>query len=193
MLAYNGVAALVGLKMGSLLLSFIVPIAMISFGVDFYIHGSGRVREMQVDRGMSRAAAYPAGMSAVFLALLLAAVSSVAAFLSNVSSGTEAIIQFGIGAAIALALAYLILGLVAPRVLVGIEETVGANPIKGRSKWIYGLMMLPIAIISGLAVTLGAVMPQLGVAAIALVYGLLIALPGVGNPPPQPEGSRSTT
>ena len=177
MLAYNGVAALVGLKMGSLLLSFIVPIAMISFGVDFYIHGSGRVREMQVDRGMSRAAAYPAGMSAVFLALLLAAVSSVAAFLSNVSSGTEAIIQFGIGAAIALALAYLILGLVAPRVPVGIEETVGANPIKGRSKWIYGLMMLPIAIISGLAVTLGAVMPQLGVAAIALVYGLLIALP----------------
>ncbi len=40
MLAYNGVAALVGLQMGSLLLAFVVPIAMISFGVDFYIHGS---------------------------------------------------------------------------------------------------------------------------------------------------------
>ena len=114
MLAYNGVAALVGLKMGSLLLAFIVPIAMISFGVDFYIHGAERVREMQIERGMTRHEAYPAGMRAVFLALLLAVVSSIAAFLSNISSGTEAIIQFGIGAAISLALAYVILGLIAP-------------------------------------------------------------------------------
>ena len=61
MLAYNGVAALAGLKMGSVLLAFIVPIAMISFGVDFFIHGSGRVREMQVDGSMTRKRAYPAG------------------------------------------------------------------------------------------------------------------------------------
>ena len=177
MLAYNGVAALIGLKMGSLLLSFIVPIAMISFGVDFYIHGSGRVREMQIDHGLSRRDAYPAGMRAVFLALLLAAVSSVAAFLSNVSSGTEAIIQFGVGAAIALTLAYVIMGLVTPRVLVGIEETVGANPIKGKSKWFYGFAMVPTAIITGLAVTLGAVMPNIGAGAVAIVMLLLVALP----------------
>ena len=177
MLAYNGVAALVGLKMGSLLLAFIVPIAMISFGVDFYIHGSGRAREMQVDHGLNRRDAYPAGMRAVFIALLLAAVSSAAAFLSNISSGTEAIIQFGIGAAIALTLAYVILGLVAPRVLVGIEEVVGANPIKGASKWAYRIVMVPVAIITGLAVTLGAVMPSIGAAAMAVVMLLLVALP----------------
>ena len=177
MLAYNGVAALVGLKMGSLLLAFIVPIAMISFGVDFYIHGAGRVREMQIERGMTRHEAYPTGMRAVFLALLLAVVSSIAAFLSNISSGTEAIIQFGIGAAISLALAYVILGLIAPRVLVGIEQTVGANPIKGASKWIYGVAMVPVAIITGLAVTLGAVMPNVGAVAMGLVMVLLVALP----------------
>ena len=177
MLAYNGVAALVGLKMGSLLLSFIVPIAMISFGVDFYIHGSGRVREMQVDHGMNRRDAYPAGMRAVFLALLLAAVSSVAAFLSNVSSGTEAIIEFGVGAAIALALAYVILGILAPRVLVGIEETVGANPIKGASKWFYGIAMVPVAIVAGLATTLGAVMPNIGAVAVAIAIVLLGVIP----------------
>jgi len=177
MLAYNGIAALVGLKMGSLLLTFIVPIAMISFGVDFYIHGAGRVREMQVERGMDRRDAYPAGMSAVFLALLLAAVSSVAAFLSNVSSGTEAIIQFGLGAALALALAYLFLGLIAPRVLVGIEQTVGPDPIKGRSRWVYRLVMVPVVVISGLAVTLGAVMPAIGVAAVGASLLLLIAVP----------------
>ena len=177
MLAYNGVAALVGLKMGSLLLAFIVPIAMISFGVDFFIHGSGRVREMQVDHAMSRKQAYPAGMTAVFLAMLLAAASSVAAFLSNASSGTEAIIHFGVGAAIALVLAYVILGLLAPRALVGIESTVGANPIRGRSKFFYGLAILPVAIVGGLAVALAAVMPQIGAAAVAGVIVLFVAVP----------------
>jgi predicted RND superfamily exporter protein len=177
MLAYNGVAALVGLKMGSLLLSFIVPIAMISSGVDFYIHGSGRVREMQADHGLNRRDAYPAGMRAVFLALLLAATSSIAAFLSNISSGTEAIIQFGVGAAIALSLAYVILGLIAPRALVGIEQTVGANPIKGRSKWAYGAAMFLVAIIAGLATTLGAVMPSIGAGVIGAVIVLFVLLP----------------
>lgn len=177
MLAYNGVAALVGLKMGSLLLTFIVPIAMISFGVDFYIHGAGRVREMQVDHGSSGRDAYPAGMKAVFTALLLAAVSSVAAFLANVSAGTEAIVQFGIGAAIALGLAYLILGLLAPRVLMGIEATVGPNPVKGASRWLYGLALVPVVVISGLTVTLGAVMPQIGAGAVAAGLILLIGLP----------------
>ncbi len=177
MLAYNGVAGLIGLKMGSLLLAFMVPIAMISFGVDFFIHGSGRVREMQVEHGMSRRQAYPAGMKAVFLAMLLAVSSSVAAFLSNASSGTEAIIQFGIGAAIALVLAYVILGLLAPRALVGIESTVGANPIKVGSKFIYGLAILPVAIVGGLAVALAAVMPQIGAAAVAVVIVLFVGVP----------------
>ena len=71
-LAYYGTAALIGLKMGSLLLAFIVPIAMISFGVDFYIHGVGRVREMQVEHGMGVKKAYPAGLTAVFTAMFLA-------------------------------------------------------------------------------------------------------------------------
>jgi len=177
MLAYNGVAALIGLKMGSLLLAFIVPIAMISFGVDFFIHGSGRVREMQVDHSMDRNRAYPAGMTAVFLAMLLAVSSSVAAFLSNASAGIEAIVQFGIGAAIALMLAYLILGLLTPKALVGIETIVGAGPIKGHSKALYRLAILPVAIIGGLAVALAAVMPQMGAAAVAVVIVLFVALP----------------
>jgi hypothetical protein len=44
-IAYYGTSALLGLKMGSMLLAFVVPIAAISFGVDFFIHGIGRVRE----------------------------------------------------------------------------------------------------------------------------------------------------
>ncbi len=48
MMLYGGINALLGLKMNSPLLIMIVPIALISFGVDFFIHASGRTREMQV-------------------------------------------------------------------------------------------------------------------------------------------------
>jgi MMPL family len=103
MMGYNGINALIGLKTGSPLLIMIVPISLISFGVDFFIHGSGRTREEQVE-GVPRERAYPLGETAVFAALLLALASSVGAFLSNAVSGIQAIIQFGIAAAIGLVL-----------------------------------------------------------------------------------------
>jgi predicted RND superfamily exporter protein len=161
-LAYYGTAALLGLKMGSLLLAFIVPIAMISFGVDFYIHGVGRVREMQVERGMGVSKAYPFGMTAVFTAMFLAVSSSVAAFLANAASGTEAIIQFGVGSAVALAWAYVLLGQLAPRVTVGLEAFVGPNPRMRAMKPVYAFGTLVMAIVGGLTVALGAVMPTIG-------------------------------
>ena len=178
-IAYYGTSALVGLKMGSMLLAFVVPIAAISFGVDFFIHGIGRVREMQVDQGLSAKRAYPAGMAAVFTALLLAASSSIAAFLSNVSSGTEAILQFGIGAAIALAWSYVILGQIAPRVLIGIEQFVGPNPIKGASRVFYGIALALVAVIGGLAVALAAVMTAAGIAALVVVLLALVVGPAL--------------
>ena len=178
-LAAYGTSALVGLKMGSLLLAFIVPIAMISFGVDFYIHAVGRVREAEVDDGLAPKLAYPAGMAAVFTALLLAVSSSIAAFMANAASGTEAIIEFGIGSAIALGWAYLILGQVAPRVLIGIEDFVGPNPTKRISRIFYAAAMVIVAIVGGLAVALAAVMPAIGVAAFALVLVALIGIPSL--------------
>jgi predicted RND superfamily exporter protein len=178
-LAAYGTSALVGLKMGSLLLAFIVPIAMISFGVDFYIHAVGRVREAEVDDGLAPKRAYPAGMAAVFTALLLAVSSSIAAFMANAASGTEAIIEFGIGSAIALGWAYLILGQVAPRVLIGIEDFVGPNPMKRFSRVFYAAAMVIVAIVGGLAVALAAVMPAIGVAAFAIVLVALIGIPAL--------------
>ncbi|MEB3323474.1 MAG: hypothetical protein VKI81_11675, partial [Synechococcaceae cyanobacterium] len=101
MMGYNGINAIIGLRTGSPLLIMIVPISLISFGVDFFIHGSGRTREVQVE-GAPRSRAYPLGETAVFAALLLAVASSAGAFLSNAVSGIEAIIQFGVAAAIGL-------------------------------------------------------------------------------------------
>lgn len=176
-LAYYGTSALLGLKMGSLLLAFVVPIAMISFGVDFYIHGLGRVREAQVDDGHDAGRAYPFGMAAVFTAMLLAVSSSVAAFLSNTASGIEAIIQFGIGSSISLVWAYLLLGQVAPRVTVGLEEWVGDDPVKGMSRYVYAFGAMVMAIVGGLTVALAAVMPIVGAATLVLFVGVFVTVP----------------
>jgi predicted RND superfamily exporter protein len=175
-LAYYGTSALVGLKMGSLLLAFIVPIAMIGFGVDFFIHGVGRVREMQTE-GLTPRRAYPAGMRAVIKALSLAAATSVAAFLVNITAGTESIAEFGIGAAISLAFAYLILGQLAPRVVVGLEEFVERNPRKRFSHPLYATLMVVIAILGGLTVALTAVMPPAGAGALGAFILLAVAIP----------------
>jgi len=165
--------------MGSLLLAFIVPIAMISFGVDFYIHGVGRVREMQVERSLGVSKAYPFGMTAVFTAMLLAVTSSVAAFMANAASGTEAIIQFGIGSAISLVWAYLLLGQIGPRITVGLEQFVGNDPVKGASRAVYAFGTILMAVVGGLAVALSAVMPTMGAAALVTFVVLLIAVPAL--------------
>jgi predicted RND superfamily exporter protein len=126
-LIYRGVFALVGLK-GGMLLGVIVPISIISFGVDFFIHAVGRAREAQV-HGHSRERAYPMGMSTVILALVLAASSSAAAFLSNAVSGIEMITQFGIGAAIAILVAFVVLGVLIPKLLLATEDALGTPPV----------------------------------------------------------------
>jgi uncharacterized membrane protein YdfJ with MMPL/SSD domain len=71
----------------------------------------------------------------------------------------------------------LILGLLAPRVLLGIEGYVGPNPLKGAVRWVYRLAILPVAVIGGLAVTLAAVQPDVGVIAMAATLPLLVAAP----------------
>ena len=120
----KGISNLVGLE-DDLVLSLIVPVAMISFGVDFAFHAIGRYREERA-QGRRVDTAFVTGMAAVSGALLLALVSDTSAFLANLTSGIESINQFGIGAAIALASAYLLLGIVTPLVVARIEANVPA-------------------------------------------------------------------
>jgi predicted RND superfamily exporter protein len=118
-------------------------------------------------------------MTAVFMAMLLAVSSSIAAFVANGVSGTEAIVQFGIGAAAALAWAYLILGQIAPRITVWLEEYVGPNPIKGWSKPAYALGAVVMAVVGGLMVAAGALMPIAGVVLLAVFLSTVIWIPAV--------------
>jgi len=177
MMSYNGINSLIQLKVQSMLIVFIVPIALISFGVDFFVHGSGRAREMQVE-GHSRNRAYPLGATLLFTALLLAAASSVGAFLSNSASGIEAIIEFGIAAAIAIALSYLVLGLIAPRQLLAVEEALGPRPEDHGLHVFRRLGFLLSCTLAGIVVTMTIVMPAFGAPLFLVVLvGLLFGLP----------------
>jgi predicted RND superfamily exporter protein len=177
MMSYNGINSLIGIKIESPLIIFVAPIALISFGIDFFIHGAGRAREVQVE-GYPRERAYPLGATALFTALLLAAASSVAAFLSNATSGIEAITQFGFAAAISITLSYLVLGLVSPRQLLAVEEALGPRPEDhGLHIW-RRLGFVGAAIVGGMVVTLSIVMPAIGAPMFLVVLvGLLFLLP----------------
>ena len=125
----KGISNLIGLE-DDLVLSLIVPIAMISFGIDFAFHAIGRYREERAT-GLPSRAAFVTGSAAVSGALLLALASDTTAFLANLTSGIESINQFGLGAAIALASAYVLLGVATPLVLARIESAV-RPPSTGR-------------------------------------------------------------
>ena len=176
LLFYNAILGFASTNMGSALVVFILPITLIAFGVDYFIHGMGRVREAQVD-GEPRSQAYTVGMVAVFGALTLAAATSIAAFLSNAASGIEAIIEFGFAAAVGLAIAYLILGWISPKVLLAIEERVGPNPADRGLMISYKIGFLFVAIVAGVVVSMTAMMPQFGAIALLIFLSLFLLLP----------------
>ncbi len=172
----RGISNLIGLK-DDLILSLLVPIAMISFGVDFAFHAIGRYREEQRE-GRDPGSAFVVGIAAVAGALLLALASDAAAFLSNVSSGIESIIQFGIGAAIALGAAFLLLGVVTPLALAEVERKVG-NPPPSRRQTMWRLAGYNAAGMMAMTTVLLLVfiLPWAGVLALALYIVLLLVIP----------------
>ena len=114
MIWLKGISNLVGIK-GGLIIELIVPIAMISLGVDFAVHAIRRYQE-EKNEGFAPSQALRLGLVGVLGALTLAMFSDSIAFLSNVSSGIESIIHFGIAATIAVVSSYIVLGVVLPLV-----------------------------------------------------------------------------
>ncbi len=128
----KGISALVGLK-GGLTVDLIVPISMISLGVDFVVHSVHRYKE-EIGKGYSPRDGLKIGLAGVLVALLLAMASDSIAFLSNLSSTIEAIIHFGSAAAIAVLSAFVILGIVAPIATMHIDELmqISGKQFKGK-------------------------------------------------------------
>ncbi len=175
MIWYNAILTALGFE-GGMLLGFIAPISVIAFGVDFFVHASGRAREEQV-AGVGRDHSYPRGMTLVFPALLLAVVSSAAAFVSNAVSGIEAIIEFGLGTAIALLLAFVMLGVVTPKWLLSVEGWLGDAPLDRGLMIRYKIGFVGMALVAGVVVTMSVVAPIVGFVALAVFVPLFIVVP----------------
>ena len=115
----KGISNLMGLKAG-LVVELIVPIAMISLGVDFAIHALHRYRE---ERGKGRGPrpALRVGFAGVMGALTLAMLTDGVAFFSNTVSGIESIIGFGVAAGIAVVSSFIIMGIWVPLVFMRLD------------------------------------------------------------------------
>ena len=128
----KGLSNLVGLK-SSTTLDFIVPIAMISLGADFAIHAVHRYRQERRS-GLDPRTALRFGMSGVLTALALAMLTDSVAFLANVSASIETVIEFGIGAGLAIFAAFVILGLAIPAGLMRLDAWRGSGSVDTSSE-----------------------------------------------------------
>ena len=116
----RGGSNLLGLK-SSLTLDLIVPIAMISLGVDFVIHAVARYQEER-RRVHQPSLALVSGFAGVLGALTLAMLSDGVAFLANATSGIETVIGFGIAAGVAVFASYIIMGMFLPLVIMRLDQ-----------------------------------------------------------------------
>ena len=116
----KGLSILFNIK-GGLTIDMIVPIAMISFGVDFAVH---TIRRIQEEEKINIRKSYIFGMSGIITAIILAFLSNNIAFLANSISEIESVKYFGFSAAIAVTSAFFILGFIVPLAFAKITEKI---------------------------------------------------------------------
>ena len=178
MIWLKGISNLIGIE-GGLTIELIVPIAMIALGVDFAIHAIRRYKEEQA-AGLIPRRAFQVGLTGVLGALVLAMASDGVAFLTNTVADIESVTHLGIAAAIAVASAFLVLGIVVPLALMRIEETVGRRvPARSRLAKAGGVLSVAsVATLSGTSVIFViAVSPIAGAVVLAGLVAVHIALP----------------
>ncbi len=173
----KGISTLVGIK-GGLVNDLIVPIAMISLGVDFAVHAVRRYKEER-DLGHEPRTALTVGMTGVAGALLLAFASDSIAFLSNTSSGIEAVIHFGLAASVAVGSAFVVLGLVVPLAVARADEnTVDLNISDRSNRFLKIFAGLGVSVGAGSAIIIMiAVSPLIGLAVLVIVALVHLLIP----------------
>ncbi|MCO4769877.1 MAG: MMPL family transporter [Deltaproteobacteria bacterium] len=194
----RGLSNLLGLE-NDQILSIIVPIAMVSFGVDFAFHAIGRYREELARGGRAPRGAFVAGLGAVLSALIVAMVSDAVAFLSNGLAGIESLVQFAIAASLATVSAFFLLGVFTPLVLSRLEGRFGFVPHGGgpavaglvASLWAMGTVVVSVFVspLGGVALLAGQ-----GLVCLALPARLLPGRPAGSTAPSEagrPSGAGS--
>ena len=175
----KGFSALIGLKSG-LVIDLVVPIGMISFGVDFVVHAVRRYRE-ELLQGNNPKISFTLGYASVLGALLLAMASDSIAFLSNLSSNIEAVIHFGCAAAIAVIASFWILGVAAPLLTMKVDQLITQSRYDFQTRRWFSYRILGsilVASVSGTSIImLVAVSKSIGLALLGSCILLLILLP----------------
>ncbi|MFQ5795688.1 MAG: RND family transporter, partial [Candidatus Bipolaricaulia bacterium] len=180
MIWLKGISNLIGLKSG-LIIDLIVPIAMISLGVDFAIHALRRYQEERRKEYVPRRA-FLLGIAGVLGALTLAMMTDGVAFLSNLSSDIEGVFQFGIAAGIAVIASFIVLGVVVPLAMMRIdalrEGAIAGHQKSGAMIVVRSINMAGVASLSAFGViALVAINPLIGVGVIFLSVILGLGLP----------------
>lgn len=176
---YGIVVALAGVSTGSSLIVFVVPMTLIAFGVDFFVHAAERIREQQHQHPRASAAAtYSAATRSAGPALSLAAATSVAAFLSNGIAGIEAIVQFGLAASAGLVISFVMLGVIAPRALIAVESA-PVSSSGGAVRLLRWLGCIVMALVAGIVVSIAAAIPSIGAVALVIFFGCFVLGPQV--------------
>lgn len=177
MIWLRGGSNLIGLKSDQLL-STILPISMISFGIDSAFHGIGRVRE-EGRRGLGSRTAFVIGLGSVLGALTLAASSDASAFLANTSAGIESVVQFGVAAALATVAAFLLLGIGTPLVLSMIEGEIGGRSVTrfgSRGEMVLSILAAGLATATVLMLVFVSAAAGLGLLAVYIVLAIVAPL-----------------
>ncbi len=192
MIWLKGGSNLIGLE-NDQILATLVPISMISFGVDSFFHSFSRYEEeRQIRRGARTA--FVVGFASVVGALTLAMSTDSAAFLSNVSSPIESVRQFGIAAAIAAFSAFVVLGIVVPNAVAGLEERRGTLRLSPDTKVELGASLGAALGATAVVLLLVFVDPVAGLVALVVWALAAIGVPlrrtsrvnGAGRPPSEP-------
>ena len=168
----KGISTIIGIKTG-LINDLIVPIAMIALGVDFAIHAIRRFQE-EFKTFQTPKKAYIYGLSGLITAITLAFISDSIAFLANVTSQIEAVVHFGLSAAIAVTSSFIVLGLIIPLTFSKILEIQSKNwGISKKSKFLKIFTCILTAILTGVSVILMVAVNPLYGSILLIVSGMI--------------------
>lgn len=107
-------------------ISIVVPVLLVGLGIDYAIHLTSRYREERAGRARPDQAAATAIMS-VGGALVLATVTTVVAFLTNVFTPVPPVRDFGIFTAVGVISAFIVMGLLVPSARNAIDRLRGIS------------------------------------------------------------------
>ncbi|MFL2745858.1 MAG: MMPL family transporter [Dehalococcoidia bacterium] len=168
----KGISTIIGIKTG-LINDLIVPIAMIALGVDFAIHAIRRFQE-ELKTFKTPKKAYVYGLSGLITAITLAFISDSIAFLANVTSQIEAVVHFGLSAAIAVTSSFIVLGLIIPLTFSKILEIQTKNwGISKRSKFLKISICFLTASLTGVSVILMVAVNPLYGSILLIISGMI--------------------